>query len=47
MYSCIDDVMGEPRTVKEALESPVKSKWKEALGIEYKSHVDYNKWELI
>ena len=34
LYTCVDDVMGEPRTVKEALESPDKSKWKEALDIE-------------
>ena len=47
LYSCVDDVMGEPRTVKEALESPDKSKWKEALDIEYKSLVDYNTWELV
>ena len=47
LYSCVDDVMGEPRTVKEALESPDKSKWKEALDIECKSLVDYNTWGLV
>ena len=47
LYICVDDVMGEPRTVKEALESPDKSKWKEALDVEYKSLVDYNTWELV
>ena len=26
LYSCVDDAMGEPRTVQKALESPDKSK---------------------
>ena len=47
LYSCADDVMGEPKTVKEALESPDKSKWKKALDCEYESLVEYNTWDLV
>ena len=46
-YRCADDVIGEPKTVKQALESPDKSKWKKELDSEYKFVVEYNTWNLV
>eukprot|EP00794_Sanderia_malayensis_P002050 gene2050-biopygen1853 len=46
-YSCVDDVMGMPKTIEEALDSPHRSDWKEALDSEYKSLVDHQTWNLV
>ena len=46
-YSCADDVMGEPRTLKEALDSSAKSEWKEALDNEYSSLIEHKTWNLV
>ena len=47
LYSCADDVLGKPKTVKEALESPDKAKWKKALDCEYEFLVEYKTSDLV
>ncbi len=46
-YSCADDVMGEPRTLEEALNSTERSEWKQALDSEFSSLTEHKTWTLV
>ncbi len=45
--SCADDVMGEPRTLEEALNSTERSEWKKVLDREILSLIKHKTWTLV
>ena len=47
LYSCADNILGEPKSIDEALNSPARNDWKKALDDEFESLTMHNTWTLV
>ena len=47
LYSCADNILGEPKSIDEALNSPARNDWKKALDDEFESLTKHNTWTLV